>query len=328
MIQPVELQSTLPIRFGGVATTTTAVWETLSASRAGDLERVRDMVAGNPILACCKYNYAPPIHFAVREGHTDLVRFLLDHGGLFPKYRIDGFNEELIVFARDRGHREIVVLLEAVEKDPALAAPCVAPTDDMQIEFPDDAERVRFRHLLEGRLRGTGSPGDVEAALAARPELALDPYQYWGEGVLSGPANQGSVELVGLLLDHGARVPEVSKWCARYYFKHFDVAALLLERGMNPNHMNWHHVTLLHDLAWAGDVRKAELLLDHGAELDPVDEEYRSTPLGVAARAGQRVMVEFLLSRGADAGKGGAAWSSSLAWARSKGHSEIEKLLT
>ena len=57
-----------------------------------------------------------------------------------------------------------------------------------------------------------------------------------------------------------------------------DVARVLLEHGMNPNHMNWHHVTLLHDMAQDGDIAKAPLLLDHGADINAIDEEYRSTP--------------------------------------------------
>ena len=97
-----------------------------------------------------------------------------------------------------------------------------------------------------------------------------------------------------------------------------------MENGMNPNHMTWHHVTLLHDMAQEGDLRKARLLLDHGADINPIDEEYRSTPLGLAARWGQREMVAFLLERGADPNKSGARWARPLAWARKKGHAAIE----
>jgi len=130
-----------------------------------------------------------------------------------------------------------------------------------------------------------------------------------------------------LLLRYGARVPNVTKWGRYYYFKHDEIAKLLLERGMNPNHMNWHHVTLLHDMAQEGDLAKALLLLDHGAEIDAIDEEYRSTPLGFAARWGQKEIVSLLLSHGADPNKSGATWATPIAWARKKDFSEIEKLL-
>ena len=130
--------------------------------------------------------------------------------------------------------------------------------------------------------------------------------------------------MLELLIRHGARVPDVSKWARAYYFKHYDIAAFLMDNGMNPNHMNWHHITLLHDMAQQGDIPKARLLLDHGADIDPVDEEYCSTPLGVAARSGQREMVAFLLDHGADPEKSAAPWATPLAWARKKGHAEIE----
>ena len=87
--------------------------------------------------------------------------------------------------------------------------------------------------------------------------------------------------------------------------------------------MSWQHVTLLHDMAQNGDIAKARLLIDHGADLNAVDEEYRTTPLGMAARWGQRKMTAFLLERGADPNRTGATWSSPLTWAQKKGHKNI-----
>jgi ankyrin repeat protein len=97
-----------------------------------------------------------------------------------------------------------------------------------------------------------------------------------------------------------------------------------MERGMDPNHRNWRRFTLLHDMAFTGDVRKAALLLDHGAEFNAIDDEYQSTPLGYAAHFGKRDMVALLLERGADPNKSGASWATPLAWARKKGQAEIE----
>src|SRR5262249_20498368 len=128
---------------------------------------------------------------------------------------------------------------------------------------------------IERMLRERGVPGNQDSA-------------FWAEGILAGPANAGKAAMVELLLRHGAHVPDVSKWGRYYYFKHFEIAKQLLEGGMNSNHRNWHEVTLLHDMAHEGDVAKACLLLDHGASINAIDEEYRSTPLGFAARWGKR----------------------------------------
>jgi hypothetical protein len=146
---------------------------------------------------------------------------------------------------------------------------------------------------------------------------------YWGEGILAGPAGSGDREVIEVLMRCGARVPEMSKWGRYYYFKHYEIAKLLIENGMNPNHHTWHNVTLLHDMAHAGDLDKARLLLDHGANIDAIDEEYQSTPLGFAARWGNREMVQLLLDRGADPELSGAPWSRPLVWAETKSHPEI-----
>ena len=97
---------------------------------------------------------------------------------------------------------------------------------------------------------------------------------------------------------------------------------------MSPNTMSWQHVTILHDMAQKGNIAKAELLLQYGARINPIDEEYQSTPLGMASRWGHIGMVECLLKNGADINKAGAPWASPLMWARKKGYPEIERLLT
>jgi ankyrin repeat protein len=130
--------------------------------------------------------------------------------------------------------------------------------------------------------------------------------------------------MLELLMRYEARVPDLSKWGARYYFKHYEIAAFLLGNGMNPNHMNWRRFTLLHDMAYVGDVQKARLLLDHGAEINPIDDDYCSTPLGYAARWSRREMVAFLIDRGAEMNKADAPWATPLAWARKRGHADIE----
>ena len=91
--------------------------------------------------------------------------------------------------------------------------------------------------------------------------------------------------------------------------------------------MNCHRTTLLHGMAQIGEIRRARLLLDRGADIDAVDEEFRSTPLGFAARWGREKMVRLLLDRGADRQRAGAEWATPLEWARRKGHDRIARLL-
>ena len=528
MIKPVELRETKPVTLlNGDVASNADVWEMLSAAREGNLQKIKDLSSRSPGLVTCEYNYTPPIHFSVREGHLETTRFLLDHGADSSSYRSYPFQDSLLTMARDRNYDDVAGLLleylsrrapvvEGVEQffsaarngdhqtvlaqlsvNPALAraandtgdtalhqaiegnqlevvntllewgadpdakrangirpincalrrnnmalaetllergaayniylAAVFGDTEHVKNALAADAALANFedsshahplsaaasrndlellnlllahganpslpeegaplgqplwtavyqrqhemaRLLLEHGANPNTAPessgsalfqargdaeltqllkehgavdktshmrdfqllvGDnelakVEAALKQSPELLRDESAFWSEGILSGPANQNRREMVELLLQHGARVPDISKWGRYYYFKHYEIARILLARGMNPNHMNWQHVTLLHDMAQEGDQQKALLLLDHGADMDAIDEEYHSTPLGFAARWGQKEMVLLLLSRAADPNRSGAAWSTPLAWARKKKHHEIEQIL-
>ena len=80
------------------------------AAYEGDIATVKRLVARTPLLATIEFNYTPPIHFAVREGHRDVAECLLDHGA-DPAYRSYPFKESLLTFAEDRGHQELVDLL-------------------------------------------------------------------------------------------------------------------------------------------------------------------------------------------------------------------------
>jgi ankyrin repeat protein len=313
---PIEMRTTFPMKLqDGVMTTTTMVWDVLAAARDGRLDRLEDLIATCPSLVHCDYNYMPPLHLAVREGRAAVVRWLLDRGAANPKYETYPYRESIVTVAEDRGFDDIAAML----KD-ALAAvdPAVEIKDGGDIDYGKDEGRHRFQKLVNADAHAA-----VEAMLRERPELAFDQFAFWSEGLISMPANGRRRKMIELLLTHGATVPELTKWGREYYLKHDDIAAFLLERGMSPHHRNCHGTTLLHGMAQIGALTRARLLLDHGAELDAIDREFCSTPLGLAARWGRREMVALLLERGADPNAAGAPWARPLTWARRKGHEAI-----
>ncbi|WP_337169893.1 ankyrin repeat domain-containing protein [Gemmatimonas aurantiaca] len=538
LIRPVELSPGRRWTLAdGTIASTDDVFAMFVAARDGDMAAVKRLVAHRPALATVEYNYTPPIHFAVREGHRNVAEFLLNHGA-DPAYRSYPFQESLLTFAEDRGHMELADLLRhrltrrfavvpgtrtiieaatrgdlaAVEAELARDVTLARSSDEtgdtalhraakngflsivrvllaaganvdairgdgyrpvhcalmpnwfFQVShdtreeivelllsqgarytvfiaalrgderfvrdalardrsfanFEDtchhrvlsaavrrhdvamtrllldhgadpnlpeegaprglslwiavnDGEEMIVRLLLahgadpNGAVESSGTPmshaegkdvalaellrqhggrshraserdqvarfleegklDDAERLLHEHPHLIHDDEAGWGDGILAGPANRGRHDIIAMLLRLGARVPSVSKWAPYYYFKHEATAAFLLEHGMDPNHMNWHRFTLLHHMAAQGELGKARLLLDHGADIDAIDDEYRSSPLGVAAHRGQGAIIELLLARGADPDAGGASWALPLSWAERKGHRTVADML-
>lgn len=320
MIQPHELKSEFPVSLSNDAiSTTTKVWNILVASREGSLEVVKKLVDECPELIYAQYNYTPPIHFAVREGYLDLVKYLLDNGAHDPDYKTYPFLDSLVTIAQDRNYKDITWLLEQYNNDPLR---CKFRGDNGKIDFNWTEQQKEFEMAVDQNMLDK-----TKQILMLHPEFALDENFFWGEGILTMPAKAGNYEMIELLINYGAKVPATLKWAQFYYFERYANAAFMLKTGMNPNVMSWHQVTILHDMAQKGDIQKAELLMKHGAEVNFVDEEYQSTPLGMAVRWGHVEMVKYLLARGADPNKAGAPWATPLAWAAKKGRNEIEKLL-
>jgi ankyrin repeat protein len=306
------------------------------AALRGDAQFVQDALARDRSQA----NFEDTCHHrvlsaAVRRGDVALTRLLLEHGA-DPNLPEEGAPRGLSLWiaVNDRQH-ELVELLLAHGADPnasveSSGTPMSQAARDNALtqllrahggRMPDsDRDRV-------GRLIELGKLDEAERLLHANPRWIHDDEAGWGDGILAGPAHAGRHDVLALLMRLGARVPPVSKWAPYYYFKHEATAAFLLENGMDPNHMNWHRFTLLHHMAAEGELNKARLLLDHRATIDAIDEEYCSTPLGVAARRGQAAIVELLLERGADPSAAGAPWAAPLAWANRKGHERVADIL-
>lgn len=291
----------------------------------GDLERVRQLLAGDPALANRPSDYityypcsGTPLRNAAGGGHIDIVRLLLEHGAdpNLPEEHIAPRGHALHA-AVCNGHYEIVQLLLEHGALPNVEIESSADTLSAALSR-DDRRMVRLLctwgaarpvHLL-------AYYDDIQTAaavFAANPDLADDP---------DALGNAGEA-FVRLMLRYQPDLPKrttVAKAAA--------VTRLLFDNGMDPNRPNWLRATPLHDLAKKGDIEIAALFIAHGAELNAIDEEFCSTPLGWAARCGQHRMVEFLLRRGADPDLPiDPAWARPLAWATRRGHGRIGDLI-
>jgi ankyrin repeat protein len=308
------------------------------AALLGDMAFVRDAVSRNRALASAEDTcHHRPLTAAVRRGDVVMTKLLLDHGAN-PSLPEEGAPRGLALWiAVDKRHRELVQLLLEHGAD---ANGEVDSSGTPMGHAQKDAELVALLRTHGGRVREPDADRDdleklfasgdlkaVERKLRENPELLREHPANWGEGILGGPASAGRHDAIAMLMRLGVQVPKVTKWAPYYYFKHENTARFLLEHGMDPNHMNWHRFTLLHHMAADGELGKARALIEHGADIDAIDDEYRSTPLGVAARRGQEGAAKLLIESGADTEHAGAPWATPLAWAERAGHARIAQMI-
>ncbi len=306
-----------------------------TAASIGDLERVTELLDQDPSLANRVSEYVTyyigsgaPLKNAAARGHLEIVKLLLERGAdpNLPEEHIAPHGHALYSAAAN-GHYEIAKLLlehgaypnPEVESSADALSRALSNADQPMIDLLCSYGAARAVHLLAYH-------GDVQTAAAvfdANPAMADDP------DALANAAGEGQEPFVRLMLHYQPDLPK------RIVFPGWSVGAktrelneLLFEHGMNPSQPDWLRATPLHHFARKGDVEKATLFIEHGADLHARDEEICSTPLAWAAKFGQTAMAELLLKHGTKPNlPDDPPWATPLAWATRRGHNEIVELL-
>jgi len=308
-----------------------AAYDLTIASALGDIEYVRRSLDADParIREIRPYGRRP-LSAAVEFGHDAIARLLLDRGAE-PSWPEQGSPRGASLhYASRAGNLPLVELLLAHGADPNSDI-------DSAGNATYAAKTPEIRALLMAR-GGTIDPYDlvwldeddeVMRQVTADPRSALRGCG----GVFTAVVTRGKRDLLARLLKAGIRVPPVVTGCQSYLMEQPDMLRTLLDHGMSPDLMNWQHQTLLHMLCrgpdrTGGSVQRAAMLLDAGATISPREDQYRSTPLGWAARTNALEMVKFLLARGAATNlPDDEPWATPLAWAERRGHREIQHTL-
>jgi ankyrin repeat protein len=305
------------------------------ACATGNLARVRELLDQEPTLVNRLSDYGgyylgsgAPIKNAAARGHLDVVRLLLERGA-DPNLPEEGIapRGHALYSAAANGHYEVAKLLlehgahpnVEVESSADTLSRVISNGDQQMLELLCAHGAARPVHLLAGY----NDLQTAAAVFAANPALADDP------AALVNAANGGHESFVRLMLRYQPDLPR------RVSFPGWAVGAktralneLMFRHGLNPSTPDWLGITPLHEFARHGDVEKAGIFLDHGADIHSRDEDICSTPLGWAAKFGRKAMVELLLQRGARPNlPDDPPWATPLGWATRRGHSEIAEWL-
>jgi ankyrin repeat protein len=268
-------------------------WALFKACALGDMPKVKGLLAKDRRLVNAQYWYQFPIHMAVREGHAEIVKLLLEQGA-DPGESIYTYNswDKLLLSAQERGHREVdLVLTRTMRKrfnySPAfhVLKEAIIARDSRKIgavlrRQPDlvqasDALGNNALHwsvitrqlgLIE-RFVELGPPIDAQRADGQTPVLlavnGANDYWYRATRGRSHPSIRNASVMVGSLLARGANYT-------------ISVAAAV------------------------GDQERVEQLLKKDVGLARRLDSARVSPLSYAAREGHLHIVRLLLEQGVD----------------------------
>jgi ankyrin repeat protein len=307
------------------------------ALRNHDLQRMRELLDAQPELVGKGDGRSnQPIHWATLTRQLDAIDELLRRGAEINAHRMDGARPIHLTNGDYfyRGWRDVPrnwpvtpaqVMTHLKARGAFIDLPTACHTGDIE----------RVRELLRQDPSLANKIGEHEG-------------YYLGAGSpLSNAAAVGHMDIVQLLLDHGAdpNLPEeqfAPKGKALYsavYHGHYEIAKLLLERRAFPNPpVESSGDALWISREWRPDKRMEQLLLSYGATpaQEHRDEDWptrthnwlRISPLHEAARKGDVREAKKLLKSGADlTARDEHLRSTPLAWAAKYGQLEMVKFL-
>ena len=301
------------------------------------------------------------LQIAVENNNLDMVKLLLELG-LDPddKYQLHHYESKPYSWgqplARAAGNSQYDIaklLLESGADPNASIYASGNPVSAAYNNCDDQMKGLLFRYggILDHTTAGL--EGETSAAavfLHNDPSLA--------EKLLWAAGCGGDPNIVGMCLRQLDWKPNNSRWFSlleqplrlwrtnpHRKFRDFDrtvypeIFRMILDHGASPNLVGRFGYRIAHDLAACGvvwgepimtepeRVTFATILLDHGADLNVIDELLQSTPLGWAVRWSKYELAQLYLERGADPTLAGEDWATPLAWAEKRNHTEIANLI-
>ena len=145
-------------------------------------------------------------------------------------------------------------------------------------------------------------------------------------------SERGSLKVVEALLSNGAEIDvEDENRCTPLTLaaekRHIDISLYLINRGADVNKKDFRMMrTALHYASVWDDLKVVETLLSKGAEID-VEDEYRCTPLMLAAEYRHIDTSLYLINRGADVDKKDGRKRTALHYASERGDLKVVKAL-
>ncbi len=254
-------------------------------------------------------------HVLARHGVSGLLRFILEEAGYIDINIQDGFGRTPLRWAAEEGHSGIVRLL--LEHGANVEIADIGHRTPLHIVASQGDEPMARLFLEKGAnteaadlsgetslLKVVNLGNEAMAQLLLDKGANIEAADKYGETPLWKVVNQGNEAMIRLLLDRGANTEAAGLhgwtplWKAVSQGKKATVQ-LLLDKGANIEAADRLGRTPLLRNTQLRNEAAARLLLEKGANVEAVDKNGR-TPLWWAAREKYETIVQLLLEGGAN----------------------------
>ncbi len=323
-----------------------------AAVALADAPRIRELVRADDSVLRQIDKGGGLLSLAVKHGHLEIVRLLLDLGADVDERTMLSELEEPTLswgtplwYAALAGQRDITELLLDRGADPN--ANVYAAGWPLRNAWNHKDDSVKRLLLARGAKPQPYMVAEAHDIAEAKRLLEADPSEDLTSELLWSAADHGCPAIVELALSRIKWRADDAKWHWVLMQPirgagdnplddegYFACMALMLRHGVDPNVSRYGQTTLHYaaarhgSLSGAGRARFASMLLDYRAKLDVRDDLLKSTPLGWACRWGRKELVELLIARGAPVDEPDAEpWATPKAWAEKMKHDEVLAVL-
>ena len=308
------------------------------AAALGDLEAVVNFLKSDRSLANDQDSSGKrPLSAAAERGNSEVVETLLQYGADPNLDEGPNCPQGFALWAAARyGHRDILeLLLDAGANPNADVESSGTPTTSAK----DEATRELLqRYGGQIGLEALSHYGDLEGIksfvkrMQTKPDTPPGISEMGATFIYTHAVMSNHAHVIDYMLNETQiRVPDTVTYCQSYLFSKKHHTQALLEHGMDANLPSWQRITPLHYCAFKNDIDGAKLFLEFGADVNAVDEEFRTTPLGWAALFGHEEMVRLLIDHDRNLptqlSNSVPSWSTPQQWAKRRGNERIAQLL-
>ncbi|MFL5637887.1 MAG: ankyrin repeat domain-containing protein [Gemmatimonadaceae bacterium] len=283
--------------------------EALAAFDAGDIERLRKLLAENPDLVHARTNLEPPYHYftgatllhhvAGNPGRARLpdnvvaiAQLLLQSGSDVNALTLGkngGTTMGLVITSKQASDRNVsgplidLLLQHGAKLD---LADTTAVIPEWADQYPLDLPLANYASRAAEKMIELGAVPDVCAwAALGRLDMLRDSFDRDGH-LKSFHRRGGRIktehDAVGLAM------------LFAYVNKRLEAVDFLLEKDGNWNMIGVNNGTALHRAAWEGDLSMIERLVQKGADIGNRDNPFVSTPLSWAQHNRQAEVFDWM----------------------------------